>query len=159
MPRARGPKQPASNVEILTREEQMFRQRLAGVPVRRIAAEHGCSVEEAQTIIAGLCTSVTAQGRLHSLELELERLDELQEVFHVKAKAGDPQCAAIVIRLQERRSALLGLDAPASYLNAVQLVNQTAPKESSVDKIMAALNRLSASNGGASSDTNGGTPQ
>ena len=90
MPRARGPKQPASNVEILTREEQMFRQRLAGVPVRRIAAEHGCSVEEAQNIIAGLCTSVTAQGRLHSLELELERVDVLQEVFFTKAKAGDP---------------------------------------------------------------------
>jgi hypothetical protein len=46
------------------------------------------------------------------------------------------------------------LDAPASYLNAVQLVTQTAPKESSIDKIMAALNRLS-SNGGTPSDTNG----
>jgi hypothetical protein len=148
MPRARGPKPTESNVEVLSREEQMFQARLSGVPIRRIAMEHGCTPEEAQNIISGMCTSVTAQGRLHSLELELERVDVLQEVFFTKAKAGDPQCAAIVIRLQEIRSNLLGLNAPVSYLNSVQLMTQPMQPENSTDKILAALNRLAHNSSG-----------
>jgi hypothetical protein len=152
MPRARGPKPPENNVDVLSPAEQMFEKRLSGVPIRRIAMEHGCTPEEAQNIISSMCASVTAQGRLHSLELELERVDTLQEIFFTKARAGDPQCAAIVIRLQEIRSNLLGLFAPVSYLNSVQLMTQPKQPENTTDKILAALNALANSSGNGSTE-------
>jgi hypothetical protein len=153
MPRAKGPKQPVSSLpEVITREEAMLRERLAGKPIRRIAAEFGCSAEEAQGIIVGMCTSVTTQMKLHTVELELERLDELVRAFHAKALQGDAPSAAVLLRVQERRAMLLGTDSPLK-VDAVQVHAEAAPHQSSIDRIMAAMQRLAAQpNGGQGED-------
>jgi hypothetical protein len=57
-------------------------------------------------------TPVSTQLKLHTVELELHRLDEPASVYHPKTLAGDLSAAALVLRIQERRSALLGNDTP-----------------------------------------------
>src|SRR5205823_5555376 len=46
-------------------------------------------------------------------QLELERLDALQKSLWGKALAGDMPALDRILRIMERRSGLLGLDAPA----------------------------------------------
>jgi hypothetical protein len=58
--------------------------------------------------------------RLTALALDLERLDELQNVFYDDAMKGDAQAAAICLKVAERRSAYLGLDTPVR-IDPVQL--------------------------------------
>jgi hypothetical protein len=159
MPRRRGPRQSANGTpEVITREQAMFRQRLAGKSLRNIAADFGCELEEVQKIVAGMCTGITNRIKLHTIELELERLDELQAAFHEKAKAGDPQCAAIVLRIQERRAALLGLDTPTK-IDAIQIAIATAPAPTGIERIRAAIERVARQGNGAvpgqAAETNG----
>jgi hypothetical protein len=76
-----------------------------------------------------------------ALMLQLARLDELVEVFHPKGLGGDPICGALVVKIEERRSTLLGLNAPIGH--AVSVVQQE-PVEAptSTDKIRAAFDRI-----------------
>lgn len=52
----------------------------------------------------------------------------------------DGQCGALVAKLIERRCVMLGLHTPQT--TALQIVEAAAPKETSIDKIEAALNAL-----------------
>jgi N-acyl-D-aspartate/D-glutamate deacylase len=54
-----------SMAEVLTRDEAMFRERLAGKSIRNIAAEFGCDPIMVQDTIARMCQSVTTQMKLH----------------------------------------------------------------------------------------------
>ena len=144
------------HAEVLTRDEAMFRERLAGKSIRSIAAEFGCDPIMAQDTIARMCQSVTTQMKLHAVELELERLDELTAAFHEKAKAGDVQCAAIVLRVSERRAALLGIDSPLR-IDAVQARAEAEPTQSSFNKIHEAILRV-ARGGSAALPGNGEEP-
>jgi hypothetical protein len=144
MPRAKGPKQPVtiSVPEIITRERAMYLDRLAGKSVRAIAEAFGISPTEAQAVISSQCAPVTTQLKLHTVELELARLDELASVWHPKALAGCAQAAALVLKIQERRSCLLGTDTPLK-IDAVQVRAAAMPQQpSSVDRIMEAIRRI-----------------
>jgi pyridoxal/pyridoxine/pyridoxamine kinase len=61
---------------------------------------------------------------------------------------GDVQSAQLVAKLTERRCVMLGLHAPQTAV--LQIVQEAAPKETSTDRIEAALNALleHRSNGG-----------
>jgi hypothetical protein len=89
---------------------------------------------------------VNVELRKHSLALELARLDDLQETFY--AREGDVQCGALVTKIIERRCTMLGLHAPQQAV--VQIVEAQAPRQTSMDRIEAALNALLADqrNGG-----------
>jgi cysteine synthase len=52
-------------------------------------------------------------------EVELQRLDRLLAVVGPMAESGDLQAVDRVLRIQERRAAYLGLDAPKAQLVAV----------------------------------------
>ena len=47
--------------------------------------------------------TITQKLRTHTLALELERLDKMQQVFERQARAGDVQSAHLVTKLIERR--------------------------------------------------------
>jgi hypothetical protein len=79
-------------------------------------------------------------ARKHGLTLEPARLDELQEVFYRQAKAGDVQSAQLVTMIFERRCVILGLHTPQTAV--VQIAEAERPKETSTDRIEAALNAL-----------------
>jgi hypothetical protein len=92
-------------------------------------------------IIERMCAPVSPEMRRQALSLDLARLDQLQESFHEKALAGDVSCAAIVIKISERRAALLGLDVPA-HIRGNQPVQIEVQPASTHDRIRAALEHL-----------------
>ena len=109
MPRAHGPKQPAPRIvepEVLTREQQIYEDRLIGLSVLSIADKYRTDVGEVQAIIARMCPSISMQMKLATIELELARLEELQTAFHAKAKGGCVQSAAIVLRALGGKAAI-----------------------------------------------------
>ena len=78
---SKGPKKPIviSVPEIITRERAMYLDRLAGKSVRAIAEEYGISPTEARRS-SSQCTPVDVQLKLHTVELELARIDALSAV-------------------------------------------------------------------------------
>jgi hypothetical protein len=154
-----------SDIVVIDQDEKIFRERLAGKSVRRIAREFGRSVEEVSAVISRMCQPISPEMRKQVLQLDLERLDELQQVFYEKAREGDASSAWITIKISERRSALLGLDIPAQLrADPVQLTIATAP-ETSTDRIRRALDGLLAQrpalpngNGSAEEEPEPGSP-
>jgi hypothetical protein len=129
-------------IELPDRDEQMFQARLSGQSVRSIARQFRVSEAQVQATVARLCTPVNVQMRVHTLQLELERLDQLEAVFYARAtNEGDPQSAVICVKIAERRAAYLGIDAPVK-VDPVQLAEAAAPKPTSTDRIRAALDRI-----------------
>jgi len=134
---------PVNVVELVDHSQAMFRLRLAGESVREIARQYRISEKRVQETIERMCTPITKQMKAHTLELELERLDELQAAFYRAAREGNLGAAAITLKIVERRAAMLGLDAPSAVrTDPVLLIESSKPQETSTDKIMAALNRI-----------------
>jgi len=122
--------------------ESIFRARLTGKSVRTIAKEFGLTTAEVAKIVETMCEPVSPATRRAALALDLERLDQLQTVFYERAMEGDAASAAIALKVSERRSALLGLDVPASVRgDPVQLTVQAAP-ETSTERIQRVLATL-----------------
>jgi len=131
----------SDDVEVADRDEQIFCARLAGKSVRLIAKRFGLTVEEASKIIEERCAPLSASMRRQELQLDLERLDALQTVFHEAAMRGDVASAAVYIKILERRALVLGFDQPAS--TRVSPIEVTvAPQETSTDRIRRALEDL-----------------
>jgi hypothetical protein len=128
-------------VELIDREEAIFKARLAGKSVRRIAREFRTDLATVESVVQRCCPVINTQMRLAALALDLERLDELQNVFYSDAMNGDAQAAAICLKIAERRSCYLGLDSPMR-IDPVQLAAEAQPQPTSTERIMAALNRL-----------------
>ena len=61
-------------------------------------------------------------------ELELSRLDQLLTVFYAKAMKGDGWSLDRVLRIMERRSAFLGLDAQTAGGQSGQFVMVAVPQ-------------------------------
>jgi hypothetical protein len=116
--------------------------RVLGRSVRRVAREHGMTEGAVDEVLDQRADAMLSGKHLRrALMLQLARLDELVEVFHPKALGGDPICGALVVRIEERRSTLLGLNAPIGH--AVSVV-QHEPVEAptSTDRIRAAFDRI-----------------
>jgi hypothetical protein len=94
------------------RQRQAIQLRIAGATFAQIGAELGITPQGAEkAVIAGL-REHTREAAENCLPLELERLDRLQLAWWGPAVNGDVQAANIVLKISERRSKLLGLDAP-----------------------------------------------
>src|SRR5262245_42268037 len=126
-------------------EEQLFRLRLAGRSVRHLAKQFGRSIEEVAEICERMCTAVSPAMRRAVLALDLERIEAVQQVFYAKAMDGDAAAGALVLKCQERRSSLLGLDVPAAARGAGPvLVEITPAPETTTDRIRRALEFVAA---------------
>jgi hypothetical protein len=80
-----------------------------------------------------------------SLCLELERLDQLTEVFYRRAvNDGDLQSGLLVTKIIERRCVMLGLSTPQQAV--LQIVDSATPKETTTDKIERVLREFAAQN-------------
>jgi hypothetical protein len=94
------------------REARALELRAAGASYRTIADELHCSIAAAHgAVVRGLRKWSTPVAD-ELLPLELERLDQLQRSAWDQAIAGDDAARNFILRLMERRSRLLGLDAP-----------------------------------------------
>jgi hypothetical protein len=95
-------------VALIDHEQAIFRARLAGQSIRSIAQDFHCEIAHVQAVIDRLCRPIDEHLRKHTLLLELERLDELEEVFAHKARNGDAKAALVLLQIAERRAAYLG---------------------------------------------------
>jgi len=92
------------------RDRKAFRLRLNGVPVWQIAEALACSTNDVEASLKRMCAGVTPELRAKTVELDLERLDDLMQVYFLKARGGDREAANLVIRMMDRQSRFLGLD-------------------------------------------------
>jgi hypothetical protein len=112
--------------------------------VRRIADDFGCTVAEVNALLDRHPIEVDRDKYLKRvLALQLLQLDELEEAFHDKAIVDrDVPSGVLLIKAQERRATLLGLNPPIGH--AVRVVSHPPEnKPTSTDKIEAALKALS----------------
>ena len=124
----------------------MFQARIRGESVRSIAKRFSCTLAEVHKILDRFAeTTIDDKTRKHSLALELERLDQLQQVFGTRALEGDVASGALVAKIIERRCTMLGLYTPPAAV--LQVVEAQAPKETSTDRIRAAIDRIRAEHG------------
>ena len=104
------------------RSKEAVALRLQGRTYDEIAAALGCGHGTAYRAVAGHLAATRAEAGETAQELrevELQRLDRLLAVVGPMAEGGDLQAVDRVLRIQERRSAYLGLDAPKAQLVAI----------------------------------------
>jgi hypothetical protein len=96
--------------------------RTSGRTYDQIATECGVSHSAAYKAVSTYLEQTRALTREAAEDvrrLELDRLDRVLAVVGPMAEGGDLQAVDRLLRIQERRASLLGLDAPRSQLVAV----------------------------------------
>lgn len=130
----------ADNAERYERDRQAFRLRLAGVSERQIAEQLKCSRDDVRGSLMRMAGGVTPELRARTIEMEMERLDDMQKAFYLKVTAGDETACAIVLRIMDHRAKMLGLYAPPRSDSALDTAMPQV--QSSTDRIAAAIQRV-----------------
>jgi hypothetical protein len=121
--------------------EDIVQARVRGESVRSIARRLSCTSAEVRAALDRFAETVVDDStRKHTLALELERLDQLQQVFGGRALEGDVASGALVAKIIERRCTMLGLYTPPA--TTLQVIEAEAPRETSTEKIRAAIERI-----------------
>ncbi|WP_027584024.1 hypothetical protein [Bradyrhizobium sp. Ai1a-2] len=123
------------------RDDQIVKLRLTGVGVRAIAKQFSISTAEVERVIDRMLAHIDAGFRVRTARLELERLDLLHRAYFAKALSGDTAAGQLLVRIAERRSALLALDSPIR-VDIVERQHEVTPAPTSTDRIRAAIDRL-----------------
>jgi DNA-binding CsgD family transcriptional regulator len=110
-----------ATVETAERDAEAARLRSRGLSYRAIAAELGIDVHTAHDAVQRALQAIRAEGAVEARTIELQRLDGLWEaVLAVLERAttepgteSDTRLKAVatLLKVQERRARLLGLDA------------------------------------------------
>jgi hypothetical protein len=128
--------------------DQQHRDLIVYKPERRIADDHGCTVEEVHAVLDRHPIEVDRDKYLkRALAMQLLQLDELEVAFRDKAIVDrDVAAGVLLVKVAERRASLLGLNAPLGH--AVQVIqHEPENKPSSTDRIRAAIDRIRAEHG------------
>ncbi len=97
------------------RRDQAFQRRLGGWSFQRIGDELGVTRQAAHKMVMVVLKELnerTMESATELQRLELERLDTMNNAIWGAVLKGDVGAIDRAIRIQARRSALLGLDAP-----------------------------------------------
>lgn len=114
--KAQRPPHPGEAERIATRRVKALELRKAGFSYREIAKQLGVDVKTAHDdVMAELLVlrEATVSDAKALREIELERSDVAIKGLWNKVKDGDTQAISALVRVQERRAKLLGIDAPA----------------------------------------------
>jgi transposase-like protein len=119
--------------ETVEKERQILELRRAGMSYADIAQSLGIASAAAarEAFRRAMQHSLSESGADELREIESERLDRLQRAAWPKAANGDLSAIAMVLRIMERRSKLLGLDRAAADDEVVEVQK---PVESQVDR-------------------------
>jgi hypothetical protein len=94
------------------RDDFILQERLAGRSARSISKELRCTVGEVNAALDRVLPQLDNAMRLRHISLDLQRLDELLKVFFARAvEKVDAQAGLLCVKILERKSAMLGLDA------------------------------------------------
>ena len=135
----------AGAVEITSPDEcdaQVLHLRLAGVSVRRIGRQYGLTDKQVLAALDRTLPTLDAEARARYLRESLGQLDELSSWWYGQAKTSAP-AAMLCLRINERKAALLGLDAPQHVrLDPVQIIANAGPQQGSTEALIAELDRI-----------------
>lgn len=98
------------------RRREAVRMRITGATFSSIGEALGVSVQAAHQLVVRALEDIndtTAETAAQLRRLELERLDAMQSALWDRAMNGEEQIVDRLLRIQQRRAALMGLDAPA----------------------------------------------
>ena len=88
--------------------------RKAGASYEQIARQLGyASTSGAYDAVMGALKATLSEPTAEVRKIEVERLDRLMLAFWQRAVGGDAEALTQVLKIMDRRSRLLGLDAPA----------------------------------------------
>jgi hypothetical protein len=105
----------------------------------------GCTVADVHRAIdARAAVTLSAQNRLRLIYLQLQRIEELEAAFMPQAKAGEVASGALITKLMERKSTLLGLNAPIR-VDPIQLQESVGLQLTSTESVLEKIRRLKAS--------------
>lgn len=110
------------SVDCIDWHKTAVEMRTRGHTYQQIADACGVSMSAAYKAVCTYLEQTRAIAREAAEEvrrLELDRLDRMLAAFGPRAEDGDVQAADRVLRIQERRAKLLGLDAPAESRTTV----------------------------------------
>lgn len=120
--RGRPKKTQANVIRSVEWKARAVEMRLAGHTYAQIGAACGVVPQQAHQAVTRYLEDTRAVAREHAEDirrLELDRLDRVLAVVGPMAEGGDLQAVDRLLRIQERRASLLGLDAPKAQLVAV----------------------------------------
>jgi hypothetical protein len=129
---------------MLIDEDAVIREAVAGEPVRLIAQRQGCSQEAVKAVLDRRAAEMlTPAARARQLMLELNRLDHLAAVFHRHAVANqDAAAGTLVVKIAQRKSALLGLDQPAQLRVDLSAVPAQQDGKTNTQRMLEAIRAL-----------------
>jgi hypothetical protein len=123
--------------------DQQHRDLIVHKPERRIADDHGCTVEEVHAVLDRHPIEVDRDKYLkRALAMQLLQLDKLEVAFRDKAILDrDVGAGLLLVKVAERRATLLGMNAPLGH--AVQVIqHEPENKPTSTDRIYEAIERI-----------------
>src|SRR5215471_13652371 len=122
------------------RDDFILQERLSGRSARSISKELHCTTADVDASLDRTLPKITNEAKRRIIALDLDRLDELAKVFFARAiEKVDAQAGLLVVKILERKAALLGLDSP-TRVDIVQMqVEQTPPRH---ERIRAVIERL-----------------
>ena len=129
--------------EIIDKERKALELRRAGMPYDEIATALGYAKGSGawHAVQRAMKRTLREGGADEVRDQELDRLDRLQRAVWPRAIQGDLPAVGAVLRIMERRSKMLGLDAPITANIAVEHFDgQTVDAE--VQRIMATMQNM-----------------
>jgi hypothetical protein len=130
-------------VEFLTlaeRDQQMLQLRLAGVSITTIASRYKVKPKTVMTALDSLLPSLNNETRARYLKESIAACDLLTSWWWAQSRTS-LGAAALILKIQERRAALLGLDTPAQ-VRVDLAVAGAGPQQSSTAELLEALDRI-----------------
>jgi hypothetical protein len=122
------------------RDREILQLRLAGISISQIARRYRC---KEKTVVAALDAQLPLldnETRFRYLREAVSQLDQLTAWWWTAAKTS-ATATNIILKINEQRAQLLGLNAPAK-IDLVR-VNE-APPPMSTEELLSALNRIAA---------------
>jgi Sigma-70, region 4 len=123
------------SIAVRERERVAVELRVEGCTYAEIGDRLGVSGRMACRIVNRAMNRVLREPVDQLIDLERARLDALWQAMWPRALAGSARHAEVCVRISERRSRLLGLDAPAR-------VHASVLADVSVDELDAEIERL-----------------
>jgi hypothetical protein len=118
----------------------ILQERLSGRSARSISKELHCTTADVDASLDRTLPKITNEAKRRIIALDLDRLDELLKVFFTRAiEKVDAQAGLLVVKILERKAAMLGLDSPQK-LDVVQVQAQKEPTQH--ERIRAAIMRM-----------------
>jgi hypothetical protein len=107
-------KKKGTNATVAVRQQAALEYRISGFTYRQIASQLGVSEKTAYYDVQGSIDNIEAikSAKAEQIrEMELMRLDRMTAALNKAANAGDVRAIGQQVRIMERRSKMLGLDA------------------------------------------------